>query len=188
MRVIAGTHKGQVFDAPTGTNTRPTTDRVREAIFSALVSEVGSLEGMRVCDAFAGSGAFGIEALSRGAAEASFFEKDAKTAGLVRKNIAKLGFKERAKVVVIDTLKAPYALSSHGPFDLLFLDPPYRIASGEITKLISELIRQNALVDKCVIMYEHAKQEHVSAQPELEVLKEKTYGDTTVTFLKVKRG
>ncbi|MBV9882715.1 MAG: 16S rRNA (guanine(966)-N(2))-methyltransferase RsmD [Sphingomonadaceae bacterium] len=123
MRIIAGEWRGRAIAAPSGDATRPTSDRAREALFSMLASRLGSFEGLRVADLFAGTGALGLEALSRGAAHCSFVEQDRAAVETLRGNVAKLGAGDRADV------RAQSALHPlPGPFDLLLIDPPY--ASG----------------------------------------------------------
>ena len=126
MRIIAGEWRGRAIDAPPGQATRPTADRVREALFSMLTSRIGSFEELRVADLFAGSGALGLEALSRGAAAATFVESDAHAAAAIRRNAERLGASERARVIAGSAL----ALSKSEPFDLIFADPPYAPGSG----------------------------------------------------------
>src|SRR5205809_5203797 len=99
MRIIAGTWRGRLLEAPAGHATRPTADRVRETLFSMLASRLGSFEDLRVADLFAGSGALGLEALSRGAAAVTFVENNAIAAAAIKSNIAKLGASERAQVL-----------------------------------------------------------------------------------------
>ncbi|MCW2994081.1 MAG: rsmD [Conexibacter sp.] len=128
MRVISGRLGGRRISAPPGTDTRPTSDRVREALFSAL----GPLQGERALDLFAGSGALAIEALSRGAARAVLVEKDARAADVIRANLdaLKLG-RDEAVVRRRDALAALRDASEAGEtYDLVFLDPPYRLATG----------------------------------------------------------
>ena len=127
MRVIAGAWRGRTIEAPPGARTRPTADRVRETVFSMLTSRLGSFEGLRVADLFAGSGALGIEALSRGAAQAWFVEIDAAAAAAIRRNAEKLGAGDRTRVIAGSALALPCA----EPFDLLFADPPYEPGAGE---------------------------------------------------------
>jgi len=117
MRVIAGTAKGHILTSPKGLDTRPTAGRVREAIFSSLF---GRLAGAGVCDMFAGSGAMGVEALSRGAASCVFFDNDESAAEAIRQNLAKTRL--RGQVVLGDALES---VSCYGPFDIVFIDPPY---------------------------------------------------------------
>ncbi len=123
MRIIAGQWRGRAIEAPPGTATRPTSDRTREALFSMLASRLGTFEELRVADLFAGTGALGLEALSRGAAHCTFVEHDRKAIEALRRNVAKLGAGDRADV------RAQSALFGlPGPFDLVLIDPPY--ASG----------------------------------------------------------
>lgn len=126
MRIIAGDWRGRALEAPPGMETRPTADRARETLFSMLASRLGSFEDLRVADLFAGSGALGLEALSRGAAEATFVERDTKAAAVIRSNAAKLGGAERVRVLSGSALALPKAQ----PFDLIFADPPYSPGSG----------------------------------------------------------
>jgi len=124
MRIISGAWRGRTLEAPPGLATRPTADRVREALFSMLVSRLGSFEDLRVADLFAGSGALGFEALSRGAAHATFVESSAATAAVIHRNAAKLG----ADVTILGG--SAMALPHSEPFDLIFADPPYAPGSG----------------------------------------------------------
>ena len=122
MRVVAGTAGGLRLVAPAGQSTRPTTDRVREATFNALGS-LGALDGARVLDLFAGSGAMGIEALSRGARHATFVERDRAAIDAIRANLATTRLAEAAAVVPADA--TAFLASGPQPFDLALLDPPY---------------------------------------------------------------
>ena len=126
MRIIAGRFRGRPLQAPLGQATRPTADRVREALFSMLASRLGSFEGLRVADLYAGSGALGLEAISRGAAHATFVEKDPKAQAAIKANAAKLGITEQVRTVGGSALSLP---RSDG-FDLVFADPPYAPGSG----------------------------------------------------------
>jgi 16S rRNA (guanine966-N2)-methyltransferase len=114
------------LDAPPGQKTRPTADRVRETLFSMLASRLGSFEDLTVADLFAGSGALGLEALSRGAASATFVENDARAVSIIKRNAAKLGAGERVRVLGGSAL----ALARSDPFDLILADPPYASGSG----------------------------------------------------------
>ena len=124
MRIIAGRWRGRSIEAPPGEATRPTADRVRETLFSMLASRLGSFEDLRVADLFAGSGALGLEALSRGAASATFVENDTKAAAIIRRNAEKLG----ATVQLFGG--SALSLARAGPFDLIFADPPYAAGAG----------------------------------------------------------
>ena len=126
MRIIAGQWRGRVIQAPPGLSTRPTADRVRETLFSMLASRLGSFDGLRVADLFAGSGALGLEALSRGAAHATFVENARQMSAVLRGNAEKLGATDRVQVLGYSAL----ALPPSEPFDLIFADPPYESGSG----------------------------------------------------------
>ena len=126
MRIIAGKWRGRLIDAPPGLATRPTADRVRETLFSMLASRLGSFEDLSVADLFAGSGALGFEALSRGAASATFVEQDSKAAAAIRRNAEKLGVVDRVRILGGSALALPRSEA----FDLIFADPPYATGSG----------------------------------------------------------
>ena len=126
MRIIAGEWRGRPIEAPPGMGTRPTADRLRETLFSMLLSRLGSFEGLRVADLFAGSGALGLEALSRGAASATFVDSDANAIQAIRRNLQSLGVADRATVIPGSAL----SLRAGQAYDLIFADPPYSPGSG----------------------------------------------------------
>jgi 16S rRNA (guanine966-N2)-methyltransferase len=128
VRVIAGTWRGRPLVAPKGEDTRPTADRTREALFSMLVSRLGSFEDLAVADLFAGSGALGLEALSRGAATCLFVEHDRAALDALRANIAKLGAKG-ADVRATSVMALGPAVK---PLDLILMDPPYASGAGSV--------------------------------------------------------
>ncbi|WP_174274791.1 16S rRNA (guanine(966)-N(2))-methyltransferase RsmD [Sphingomonas bacterium] len=136
MRIIAGRWRGRSLVVPPGATTRPTADRTREALFSMLVSRLGAFEELRVADIFAGTGALGFEALSRGAAQAIFVDHDRAAIAAIRANAAKLGAEAETDIV-------PIAVSALGPArapcDILFFDPPY--GSGGAGALLEKLTR-----------------------------------------------
>jgi 16S rRNA (guanine966-N2)-methyltransferase len=125
MRIVAGEWRGRPLVAPAGEATRPTADRTREGLFSMLQSRVGSFDGLRVADLFAGSGALGLEALSRGAAYCLFMDKDRDAVAAIRRNLDTFGAEQRAEV---RSQAVEYAVPPPAPCDILLLDPPY--ASG----------------------------------------------------------
>ena len=127
MRVVAGTLRGRLLAAPKGQDTRPTADRTREALFSMLTSRLGSWEGLAVADLFAGSGALGIEALSRGAASCLFVEQDRAALDALRANLAALSLK--ADVRAASVLALPPATQ---PLDVILMDPPYATGAGVV--------------------------------------------------------
>lgn len=124
MRIIAGTWRGRPLIAPAGDATRPTADRTREALFSMLTSRLGSFEGLRVADICAGTGALGLEALSRGAAHCTFVERDRSAIVALRSNIEKLGAAGDVRAVAAEGFVC-------GPFDLVLIDPPYGTGLGQ---------------------------------------------------------
>ena len=126
MRIIAGEWRGRPLDTPPGEATRPTADRVRETLFSMLVSRLGSFDELAVADLFAGSGALGLEALSRGAARATFVERDGAAVAAIRANAERFGATQRVQILGGSAL----ALPRSDPFDLILADPPYAAGSG----------------------------------------------------------
>jgi 16S rRNA (guanine966-N2)-methyltransferase len=122
MRIISGAWRGRTIEAPAGTATRPTSDRAREGLFSMLASRIGSFRDLRVADLFAGTGALGLEALSRGAGHCTFVEQDRKAVTMLERNLAKLGGAERADIRAQAVEHAP---APARPVDILFMDPPY---------------------------------------------------------------
>jgi 16S rRNA (guanine966-N2)-methyltransferase len=126
MRIIAGDWRGRPIEAPPGQSTRPSADRLRETLFNMLASRLGTLEDLRVVDLFAGSGALGLEALSRGAAHATFVEADSRAADVIARNAAQLGASDRVQIVRGSALALPRST----PFDLVFADPPYGQGAG----------------------------------------------------------
>ncbi len=126
MRIIAGEWRGRPLQAPEGQATRPTADRTRETLYSMLVSRIGSFEGLRVADLYAGSGALGLEALSRGAAHATFVETDPHALRVIRDNLATFKAEDRVEVLPLSAAR----LAPAQPFDLILADPPYATGSG----------------------------------------------------------
>lgn len=183
MRVISGEFKGRAINAPEGSGTRPTIDRVRESLFSALYSLRGGFEGAIVLDAFAGSGALGIEALSRGAQRAVFYERDQHAARIVEGNLKSLGIESsRATLRKVDVIDSP-PVSMRPPFDLVLLDPPYAMEPTEVGKLVGRLEETGALSDDAIVCYEHALK--TDASPFLEGMTEAWYCVSTKKYGKV---
>ncbi len=129
MRIIAGDWRGRAIAAPSGDTTRPTADRTRETLFNMLASRLGSFDGLSVADLFAGSGALGLEALSRGCASCLFVEEDKRAVDAIRANIAKLDAGARTSVQQASVLRLGPAKS---PYDLVMLDPPYGTSAGGV--------------------------------------------------------
>jgi 16S rRNA (guanine966-N2)-methyltransferase len=170
VRVVAGQFGGRRLQAPRGRHTRPTADRVREALFSML----GDVSGARVLDLYAGSGALGIEALSRGAACALFVERDPRAADAIERNLAALGLEER--VLRRDALR--FLAKGEGAFDLVLCDPPYDAASrlaGPLAERLPAVTRQGAR-----IVTESDKRRPLRLS--LPLLTERSYGDTRIAI------
>ena len=183
MRVIAGQFKGRPLNAPKGLGTRPTTDRVRESLFSTLVSVRGGFDGAVVLDAFAGSGALGIEALSRGASFALFCEKDRNALTALKSNLSFVG-PDCYSLVAGDILKRP--LHAPQPFDLLFFDPPYAWEASHVAHIIEQLEHTQLLATDALISYEFSSNagetpllREMGSQA-LEYVTHKSYGTTTI--------
>lgn len=171
MRVIAGAYKGRRLHAPPGSRTRPTADRVREALFSML----GDVSGAAVLDLFAGSGALGIEALSRGAASAVFVERDARAVAAIERNLAAVEAPETT-VRRQDVLR--FLAAEGGRYDLVFLDPPYDSASA-LAEPLSERLPA-VLTDDARIVTESDKRTPLDLP--LPLLRERVYGDTRIAI------
>lgn len=129
MRIIAGEWRGRKLIAPKGDATRPTADRARETLFSMLTSRLGAFEGLRVADLFAGSGALGLEALSRGAAHCLFVEQDRAALDAIRANITALDARARTHVEAVSVMSLR---ASAQPYDVILLDPPYHTGAGGV--------------------------------------------------------
>ena len=186
MRIIGGAWRGRPIKAPAGADTtRPTTDRVRESIASIVVSEVGSLEGMAVLDAFAGSGALSLELLSRGAATATLFDQDQKALACIRDNVAKLSLgPDRVRVVRGDVLRAgARAAMPLAPYDVVLLDPPYALSHEVVGTLLGDLARNGCLAKGCVVVYERAVQAPGVHTAGFTLASEHHYGTTAVDLL-----
>jgi 16S rRNA (guanine966-N2)-methyltransferase len=176
MRVIAGRLGGRRLAAPRGMATRPTSDRVREALFSAL----GDLAGAAVLDLYAGTGALGIEALSRGAARATFVESGRQALAALRQNLAALGLEGAARVVALPVERAVTTLPAEA-YDLVLADPPYA-AIGAVPRVIEALLRAGALAPDGRVVVEHAARDAAPPVAGLVARPTRTYGDTALTL------
>lgn len=178
MRIIAGTMRGRSLVAPKGLDTRPTTDRVRESLFSALSSQLGGFGGLRVLDAFAGSGALGLEALSRGAAHVTFVEKDSRALDALERNIATLGVSASCRVVRGDVFALAGKAVPGGPFSLIMVDAPYTLDAARIAAMLESLKGTGQVVQKAVCSWEHAASTQPVWPAGFEVVRSKRYGTT----------
>lgn len=178
MRVVAGTARGLRLTAPEGRGTRPTTDRVREATFNALGS-LGAVEGARVLDAFAGSGALGIEALSRGAARCTFVDLDRTACAVVEANLAATRLDDRARVVVGDA--ATHLARAEDQWDLVLLDPPH--AGTDWPDLLGVVAGGLAADAVVVAESDRAVVDEADDEGIWSVIREKRYGGTVVQMI-----
>ena len=165
LRIISGHWRGRSLIAPAGDATRPTADRVREALFSMLTSRLGSFEGLRVFDGFAGTGALGIEALSRGAAHATFVERDAEAIKALRRNVD--GMKLNATIIAAPMESLGLAPA---PCDLIMLDPPYASGAGEAA--LARLAANGWIAPHALISVETGKKEAVASDYEVLVVRD----------------
>ncbi len=177
MRIVAGAWRGWPLTAPAGLETRPTADRTREALFSMLTSRLGSFEGLRVADIFAGSGALGLEALSRGAAHCVFVDHDKAAVAAIRANAARLGASADIRQQAVAAL-GPVA----APCDLLLFDPPY--GSGGGAALLERLTRLGWAASGAWAGIETAKAEAVTAAG-WTVDAERHHGKARITLLRL---
>jgi 16S rRNA (guanine966-N2)-methyltransferase len=180
-RIIGGTAGGRRLETPRGQTTRPTSDRVREALFSAVESRTGSLDGLRFLDLYAGSGAVGLEAWSRGAGVVTLVEQDRRTAALISRNAAALGF-ARAKVVAT-SVAAFLQATPAAPYDIVFSDPPYPMSDGDVTADLAALVAHGWLVPGALVVVERAAKRSEVAWPEgIEEDRTKRYGETALWY------
>jgi 16S rRNA (guanine966-N2)-methyltransferase len=182
MRLVGGSHRGRRLEVPSGRDIRPTSDRTREAIFNILAHAdwAPEIEGALVLDAFCGTGALGLEALSRGAGRAIFMDQGREALDLVRRNVTALELGDRCEILRADATRPPRA---RAPCPLLFLDPPYGkyLAPAALTALAERgWIGPGALA-----VVEVGAADSLAPPPGAELLDERSYGDTRVLFLRM---
>ena len=171
-RIIAGSRGGRRLAMPPGDRTRPTTDRVREALFSAVAAWAGradaapeeALAGLAFCDLYAGSGAVGLEAASRGAGPVLLVEGNRRTATVTERNVAALGLVARVRAGKVESLVAEPAAQA---FDVVFLDPPYEVASTTVTQVLADLATQGWLLPDALVVVERSKRTPLFGWPAL---------------------
>lgn len=182
-RIIGGRAGGRRLRTPTGTATRPTSDRVREALFSTLESELGSLTGLRFLDLYAGSGAVGLEAMSRGSGVATLVESDRRTARIAQDNATTLGM-HRAEVVVQPVARV-VAQPPRAPYDVVFADPPYDLATADVLEVLVLLVTQGWLATGAIVVLERSAR---SVEPDwprgLRRERVREYGETVLCYLR----
>jgi 16S rRNA (guanine966-N2)-methyltransferase len=183
IRVIAGTARGRRLVVPEGYDVRPTKDMVREAVFSALTAR-GVIADARVLDLYAGTGALGIEALSRGAERAAFVEHDRRALDAIRTNVATTGFDDASRVVANRVERALAAAPPpEAPFDLVFCDPPYDLRDADVDAVLQLLTRPGWITEDTFVSVERPAGARIEAPPPLRTHWERTFGDTLVVFL-----
>lgn len=178
-RIIGGSAGGRHLTTPRGEATRPTSDRVREALFSALESWFGTWEGVRVLDLYAGSGALGLEACSRGADHALLVEKDRRTAQLVVANARDLGLS--AARVVGGTVRSTLAGRPEAAYDLVLSDPPYPLPDEEVDADLRALVEHGWLADEAMVVVERSRRSPEPGWPDgFGSTRRRKYGETTL--------
>jgi len=179
IRITGGTLRGRRLRSPKGGTVRPTSARVREAVFSVLG---GRIAGARVLDLYAGAGTLGLEALSRGAAFAAFVDRAAKNAALIRENAAALGVSDRVWVGTGEALRFLARKAPPGaPYDVVFVDPPYR--AGALSRVLPTLFGADIIAPAGLAVLEHPRTLAVPAGPGWAAGRSYTYGTTVITLV-----
>jgi 16S rRNA (guanine966-N2)-methyltransferase len=185
-RIIAGAHGGRRLTAPPGAQTRPTADRVREAFFSAL-GTMTDLEGARFADLYAGSGAVGLEAISRGAAFTLLVEADPKAARTIRENMGVLRVGPAARLIAGKVAQVLAVPPADGPYDVIFADPPYALPDDELAEVQRALVSNGWLSPDAVVVLERSTRTAVRGTPMtwvdgITADRSKRYGETTLWY------
>jgi 16S rRNA (guanine966-N2)-methyltransferase len=181
-RIIAGTHGGRRLTAPAGGLTRPTSDRVREALFSSLAT-MTDLSGARFADLYAGSGAVGLEALSRGAGHALLVESDARAARVIRDNIVALRAGPAARLVTGRVNQVVAGPPDGGGYDVVFADPPYGLPDAELTEVQNAMVENGWLADGAVVVVERATRSgRLTWVDGITAERSRKYGETTLWY------
>jgi 16S rRNA (guanine966-N2)-methyltransferase len=180
-RVIAGAARGRRLSVPPGRGTRPTSDRAREGLFSTLESLTGTLAGSRVLDLYAGSGAVGLEALSRGAAAVLLVESDPAAARVARANVAALGLLG-ATVSTARVERLVGGAPDDGPYDIAFLDPPYDLADTTLQQVLVDASANGWLRPGAVVAVERSSRSGWAWPPGVQALRSRRYGEATLWY------
>jgi len=180
-RIIAGSARGRRLSAPAGDRTRPTADRVREALFSSLDAELGSLAGLRFLDLYAGSGAVGLEARSRGAGVVTLVEQDRRTTALIQSNARAVGLS--GIEVVAGAVSRVLAAPPPTPYDVAFLDPPYTVGNDTVESDLTALVGRRWLAEGAVVVVERSTRSGAPGWPAgLLPGRSRRYGETTLWY------
>ncbi|MDG4759610.1 16S rRNA (guanine(966)-N(2))-methyltransferase RsmD [Micromonospora sp. WMMD710] len=181
-RIVAGSLGGRRIAAPPGAGTRPTSDRVREALFSAVESEV-DLDGARFADLYAGSGAVGLEALSRGARHVLLVESDPKAARVIRENVTTLRAGSAVRLVTGKVATVLAAGPDGDPYDVVFADPPYAVPDAEITALLTTLVDGGWLAPDALVVVERSRRTREFDWVDgITPQRSRRYGETTLWY------
>ncbi len=182
-RIVAGEARGRRLAVPAGRDTRPTSDRVREAMFSSLESDLGGLSGLTFLDVYAGSGAIGLEALSRGASAVVLVEANRRAAGVIRQNVRTTGL--RGAVVLMAKVErlVGEAPPTAAPFDIVFLDPPYALSGAEVSAVLTALGERGWLADDAAVVVERSfRTGEFDWPPGFDADRSRRYGDTVLWY------
>jgi len=181
MRIDAGSHRGVKLVSQDGLDTRPTADRARQAVFNILMNTYDAVRDAKVLDVFAGSGAMGLEALSRGAERASFIESDRAAAEAIKKNIAACREQPRAQLFINDALKPPRVAANWGPCALVFLDPPY--GKNLLVPALKALRETGWLAPEALLVAEMNRKDAFAVDG-FDVLDDREYGKARFVLLR----
>jgi 16S rRNA (guanine966-N2)-methyltransferase len=182
MRIVAGRHRGAALATPKGQDIRPTSDRVRESLFNILAHGIGiEIAGARVLDLFAGTGALGLEAMSRGASFALFVEESAEARGLIRRNVEAFGLMGATKIFRRDATHLG-EIGGMAPFDLVFADPPYGRNLGE--RALTSAVEGRWLAPGAIAVVEESAQTEFPPPAGFTLLDSRAYGGTAIYFLR----
>ncbi|MDX6255936.1 MAG: rRNA (guanine966-N2)-methyltransferase [Frankiales bacterium] len=180
-RIIAGRARGRRLTTPAGHDTRPTADRAREALFSSLESLTGGWQGRRLLDLYAGSGAVGLEALSRGAQAALMVEDNPKVAAVIRRNVADLALS--GAEVVVEPVERHVRIAPHLPYDVLFADPPYALSASELRAVLTDAVDNGFLAQGAIVVVERSSRDTPWLWPPgIEPGRERRYGEATLWY------
>jgi 16S rRNA (guanine966-N2)-methyltransferase len=180
-RIIGGSAGGRRITTPAGERTRPTSDRVREALFSSIESASGSIAGLRFLDLYAGSGAVGLEARSRGAGVVTLVEQNRRTAAMIRDNVRALGFSQvEVRAASVTSLLAGPPLA---PYDVVFADPPYPLEKERVDADLAALCDHGWLAERALLVLERSRRSDEPDWPRgIEPLRSRDYGETTLWY------
>ncbi len=184
-RIIGGSARGRQLRTPSGLATRPTADRVREALFSSLDAQLGPLTSLRFLDVYAGSGAVGLEARSRGANAVTLIESDRRTAELIRRNASVLDL-DAVKVIAAKAERVAAEAPAEDAFDVAFFDPPYTMPAVMLREVVGSMVRSCWFSDSTLLVVERSRRDRDWAwPPDVDDVQSKRYGETVLWYGRV---